>query len=310
MSAFKQLFTEMIRAGGDESKVDKDLRRQMLKVYVKETHPHFLVSDSFFYVPAYFSQAAANEFKNKHSNVNASDLEGKVILITNWSLEMRRVNSAECFTSYAGVEVRLIVHSFKPQFGDSVHPSRHPSNLFRDDEFKTVVQSFRHSQLQAGASAAKDMAPLAGGKGSVAQGIVAAAKGDGWSFREGSTKTVSIVAAPAKRAAASHSAAKVKGGASGKRAAKAAGKASKSAAKSAVESVMKFTPKKAAAAKGKQSAKRSVSKKAMRTPSGKKSLTTTDKMTMKTFKEFLAIHGKSKKKAALGKRSAGKVSKK
>ena len=150
------------------------------------------------------------------------------------------------------------------------------------------------------------MAPLAGGKGSVAQGIVAAAKGDGWSFREGNTKTVSIVAAPARGAGASHSAAKAKGGAAGKRGAKAAGKASKSAAKS-VEKVMKFTPKKAASAKGKVSVKpRSVSKKPMATPSGKKSLDSTGKMTMKTFKEFLAVHGKGKK--ALGKRSAGKAS--
>ena len=295
MSAFKQLFTDIINAGGDASKISKDMRKQMLKVYVKETHPHFLVSDSFFYVPAYFTAAAKAEFKSKFSSVNAADLAGKVILITNWDLEMKKVNSAECFTSYAGVEVRLIVHSFKPQLQDNLHPNRYPTNLYRDDEFKTVVQAFRHRCVSAAAAKEScDMAPLHG-KGNVSQGIHHH-KGDAWNFKEGNTKTVGIVEAHAGKKSVA-GAVKVKGGAAGKRAGKAAAKGKASAGKSAsktVDKVLKFTPKKATPAKGKQSAKRSVSKKALPTPSGKKSLTTTDKMSMATFKQFLKYHGGKK----------------
>jgi len=107
------------------------------------------------------------------------DLENKVIVITKWSLELRRVNSQEVFTSYAGVECRLIVHSFKPQLKEQLHPTRYPTNLYRDDEFKTTIQAFRHAQVVAAAATRKsDMAPIAGGKGTVNQGVLANSCGE------------------------------------------------------------------------------------------------------------------------------------
>ena len=108
-------------------------------MFVKETRPYFLVSDSYFYVPAYFTPDAMEEYKSKFPQVNIQDLEGKVIVITNWSLELRKVNSVEVFTSYAGIECRLIIHSFKPQLKESLHPTRHPANLYRDDGIKTTI---------------------------------------------------------------------------------------------------------------------------------------------------------------------------
>jgi len=142
-SAFKQLFTEMINQGGDFNKVTKDLKKP-LKCYVKEAYPHFLVTDGFFFVAPYFTKEAVAEFHQKFPNVNIVDLNDKVIIINSWSLEMRRVNSAEVFTSYSNLEVRLIVHSFKPQLNERLNPTRYPTNLFRDDEFKTIIQHFRH----------------------------------------------------------------------------------------------------------------------------------------------------------------------
>jgi hypothetical protein len=146
-SAFKQLFTEMINQGGDFSKVSKELKKP-LKCYVKESYPHFLVTDGYFYVTTYFTKEAVQEFHQKFANVNIVDLSDKVIVINNWSLEMRRVNSAEVFTSYANLEVRLIVQSFKPNLQERLNPTRYPINLFRDDEFKTIIQHFRHQALQ------------------------------------------------------------------------------------------------------------------------------------------------------------------
>ena len=54
-SAFKQLYAEMFNQGGDFNKVNKDLKKN-IKCYVKESFPHFLVSDGFFYVNAYFTK--------------------------------------------------------------------------------------------------------------------------------------------------------------------------------------------------------------------------------------------------------------
>jgi hypothetical protein len=146
-SAFKTLFTDAVNAGGDASKLNKDLTKQMLKVFVKETHPYFLVSDSYFYVPAYFTKPALDDFDKKFPNVKVNDLSEKVILITNWSLELKKVDSNAVFTSYAGLEVRLIVHSFKPQLGETLKPTRWPTNLYRDDEFKTTIQLLRHRSV-------------------------------------------------------------------------------------------------------------------------------------------------------------------
>jgi hypothetical protein len=113
-SAFKTLFTDIVNNNGDPTKQNKDLAKQMLKVFVKETSPYFLVSDSFFYVPAYFTQHALDEFAKKFPSIKLADLTERVVLITHWSLELKKVDSNAVFTSYAGLEVRLIVHGFKP----------------------------------------------------------------------------------------------------------------------------------------------------------------------------------------------------
>lgn len=236
-SAFKQLFTLMINAGGDESKLPADLRKKDLQVFVKESKPYFLVSDSYFFVPAYFTAGALAEFKHKFSQISLEELETKVIVITKWNLELRRAE-ASCFTSYAGLECRLIVHSFKPLLKEKLHPTRFPSNLYRDDEFKTTIQHFRHSQITSHGNHAA-LAPLSGGKGNVSQGIESGAAGD-WQIKAGKTAVVAHAGKAASGARASASAPKVKGGA--KHHAKAA---SKTAAKSssAAHKVLKATPK-------------------------------------------------------------------
>lgn len=278
MSAFKRLYTQMIAAGGDESKIPADMRKKDLQVFVKETRPYFLVSDSYFYVPAYFTPAAASEFKSKFSNTDWNDLETKVIVITKWSLELRKVDSASVFTSYAGLECRLIVHSFKPLLKEKLHPIRYPTNLYRDDEFKTTIQAFRHSQLRATADArATSMAPIGGGKGQASQGIVAGGAGE-WSFKQGNTKVIPQ-AGKAAKASGSSAGAKVKGGVKTKAIAK--GKSS-----AVVSKVMKQTPrsgKTPSRVPGKESAR----PKAAGTPdAGKKSHGPSSKLTMKQYLKF------------------------
>ena len=137
----------MFNNGGDFSQLSKDLKKP-LKCYVKESYPYFLVTDGYFFVQCYFTKDAVADFKSKFANVNITDLHDRVIVLNSWSLEMRRVNSAEVFTSYANLEVRLVVHSFKPNLNERLNPTRYPINLFRDDEMKTTIQHFRHAAIQ------------------------------------------------------------------------------------------------------------------------------------------------------------------
>jgi hypothetical protein len=300
MSAFKTLFTEMVNANGDASKINKDLTKQNLRLFVKETHPYFLVSDSFFFVPAYFTKAAMDKFEKKFNNISVVGLKEKVILITNWSLELKKVNSNAVFTSYAGLEVRLIVNAFEPVLGESITPTRTPTNLYRDDEFKTTIQAMRHRAV-AEAVAKLPAAEFSHGKGdNVAQGIVASTKDD-WNFKQGNTEVVAL--GEVKKSVAVSGAAKVKGGAAAKRAGKAVAKENKKVtatkAKTVTDKVMKFTPKKV------EKGKKSTAKKASPAKPVKSAEGTTDRMTMKTLKNYIKFQ-KDGKKGALGKRSASK----
>lgn len=295
MSAFKQLFTQMIQAGGDESKLPADIRKKDLQVFVKEAKPYFLVSDSYFYVPAYFTPAALTEFKQKFSQTTLEELETKVIVITKWSLELRKAE-ATCFTSYAGLECRLIVHSFKPLLKEKLHPTRFPTNLYRDDEFKTTIQHFRHGQLKAAAEKANaGMAPVAPSKGNVTQGVIEGGAGE-WSFKAGKTAVVAHSGKSASATKAASGAPKVKGGAKhhAKAAAKAAGKASSTVAK-----VLKATPK-AGKTPSKAPGKESARPKTAGTPDAGKKSSNHGGMTMKQYQKFLqgqkAKAGKASKK--------------
>lgn len=289
MSAFKTLFTDLVNNGGDFNRLSKDLTKQMLKVFVKETSPYFLISDGYFFVPAYFTRAALDEFEKKFSNIKVAQLNERVVLISNWSLELRRVDSNAVFTSYNGLEVRLIVHSFKPNLSEQVHPKRWPSNLYRDSEFKGTIQAFRHRCVQAAADkvAANDT-PLS--CKNIADSVIAGK--DDWNFKDGNTAVISI--GGGRKAVAAGGVARVKAGAKGK--AKAAAKAV--AKKGNVASkVANFAPKKAAA-KGKQS----TTGKRPASVGGKKSAVgTTDRMNMQTLKKFLKSQAAKK-----GKKSAGK----
>merc|ERR1712166_164664 len=196
--AFKTLFTDMIKAGGDANKLNKTNLKQQLRLYVKEASPHFLVSDSQYFVPAYFTPEAAVNFNSKFASVSVDSLAGKVILVTKWDLELRRVDSNQVWTSYAGLEVRLIVKEFKPVMNDNGALPRHPTNLYRDDEFKTTIQHYRFVEAaKAGAAMNMPAAPLNGNKGNVFQTAA-----DNWNFKSGHSKTASLrkAASPAKKA--------------------------------------------------------------------------------------------------------------
>jgi hypothetical protein len=114
---------------------------------VKESFPHFLVTDNFFFVACYFTKTSVEDFKTKYPSINITDLKSRVIVITDWTLEINKVDSTEIFTSYGGIEVKLIVKSFKTslQDKDKITLTRYPINLFRDDEMKTLIQNYTHS---------------------------------------------------------------------------------------------------------------------------------------------------------------------
>jgi hypothetical protein len=203
-SAFKQLYLDMFKKGGDFSKLAETIPKKKITCYVKESYPYFLVADDFFYVPCYFTQKAVDDFKSKNPSVKIVDLKLRVIELSNWTLEMVKVNSADVFTSYGGLELRLIVKEFnlnQKQGVQRVKPedlARYPVNIYRDDEVKTLIQSYTHQCLTAAvksgvkAESLPDVAKFAA-KQNVNQGVVKFANGESfsaWQFKEGKTAVV------------------------------------------------------------------------------------------------------------------------
>ena len=191
MSAFKQLYTDMINNGGNST-----MPRKAVCCYVKQAFPHFLVTDGYCYVACYFSKGAVDEFHSKFKGSNITDMRGKVINITDYSLEMNRVNSSNVFTSYGGIEVRLIVKSFKPVAGDKKTPTltRHPENLFRDYEIKMAVQKYTHACLAKAVGGAKESCPdisKFSGKSNVSQGV-SSFGGNVFTFKDGKSAFVDM----------------------------------------------------------------------------------------------------------------------
>jgi hypothetical protein len=313
ISAFKQLYSEMIRNGGDGA-----IPKKTIKCYVKESFPHFLVTDGYFYVACYFTKKAVDEFHAKYSNMNITDLRSRVITISDWTLEMNKVNSANVFTSYGGVEVRLIVRSFRPVLQEKDQPTltRHPVNLYRDDEMKTLIQNYTHSCIASslgGASGLPDISKMSA-KANVGQGVHSFASGStfsGFSFKEGKTATVDLNsifkqekgADALRRLQAGPSAsgkAKVVGGA--KKGAKGKGKGG-SGIGGIIEKITKFTPgdKKSAAAK--KSTTRILTKApTLASPGGDKHAGTTDHQSMKDFQKMISFLKNKGKGGAIGKR--------
>lgn len=189
-SAFKQLFSDMITHGGDFNRVANN--KKPIKCYVKESFPHFLITDNYFYVAAYFTRKAVDDFKSKHSNVNITDLKSRVVTISDWTLEMNRVDSSNVFTSYGGIEVRLIVRAFSVQAKSDISLSRHPVNIFRDDHIKTLIQNYHHGAVAAAVAGAKVGLPEIGSKGSGVVSFGSGASFSGWGFRDGKTQIVDI----------------------------------------------------------------------------------------------------------------------
>ena len=69
-----------------------------------------------------------------------------MIVVTKWHVELALTNSAEEFTSYAGIEMKMIVQDFKVKVNDESKLSKYPANLYRDDEVKMTLQNFVRTQ--------------------------------------------------------------------------------------------------------------------------------------------------------------------
>lgn len=97
-------------AGGDMSKVPAKYR-SAIKCFVKESKPNFLITDGVFFIAGHFTKEALDKFKAKSTH-KIENLSGFLIDINKWTLELALVDSSKSFTSYANLELRLVISDF------------------------------------------------------------------------------------------------------------------------------------------------------------------------------------------------------
>jgi hypothetical protein len=187
MSSFKKLYTDIISSGFDVKKSVP--KAKDLHVYVKESYPHFLVTDNYYFVRLYFTKKAVDDFKSQFPNVNIVDLKSKTLKVKSWSVEMAK-SSNNNFTSYAGVEIKLIANEFTLVKQDRPL-DRYPHNIYRDQGIKTMILNQLHGSFTASvpSAALPDISKF--GKGSVSQGIVKAGD-NAASYTVGKTATIDM----------------------------------------------------------------------------------------------------------------------
>ena len=100
-SAFKTLLGGALK--GDDG------NRRPMALYVKESFPHFLASDGHCWTALYFTSGAVSAFRAKNPAVNVTDLKGHTIKVTDYDAVLSKSTS---FTSYAGLEAKIIVKGF------------------------------------------------------------------------------------------------------------------------------------------------------------------------------------------------------
>ena len=83
-----------------------------------------------------------------------SDMPKYRLSITECNFHLRKVPSSEVFTSYAGLEVRLIITdpNVKVLGGQTQFKSQFAKSLFRDDEIKCLLLNKYHKAMHSFAS--------------------------------------------------------------------------------------------------------------------------------------------------------------
>ena len=114
--------------------------RGPLRCSVKETMPNFLVTDGSFFISAYFTPDSYKDFRKQNASLRVTDLNDIMVQINKWSIEL--AGNSDHFTSYNGIEMKMIIHQMDLKKDFRVELKKYPTNLYRDDKMKSQITNF------------------------------------------------------------------------------------------------------------------------------------------------------------------------
>ena len=65
-----------------------------------------------------------------------------MVQINKWTIELVGSVHTKSFTSYAGVEMKMIIHQMDIKKDYKVELKKYPTNLYRDDMMKGAIMTF------------------------------------------------------------------------------------------------------------------------------------------------------------------------
>ena len=124
-----------MNVGGDPLKLDKKYKKS-IRCAVREIEPQLLLTDGQYTISGYITKEAfALYCKNDTNKIKVTELRDFMITIDSWTLDLVRTTPDESFTSYANLEMRLIINKFSKFSETRVDlNNRYPQNLYRDDQ--------------------------------------------------------------------------------------------------------------------------------------------------------------------------------
>ena len=90
-------------------KLDKKFRKT-IRVCVKDVLPQFVLTDGHFNLSGYITKEAYDLYNKNSKNLKITDLRDYMLNLERWTIDLVQVDSKESFTSYAGLEMRLVIH--------------------------------------------------------------------------------------------------------------------------------------------------------------------------------------------------------
>ena len=128
------MLANILEANGDMAKMPKKFKGA-LRCSVKETSPNFLVTDGSYFISAYFTPESYEQFRKENGALRVTDLKDIMVQINKWTIEL--VGTSDTFTSYAGIEMKMVIHQMDLKKDFRVELKKFPTNLYRDDKMKT-----------------------------------------------------------------------------------------------------------------------------------------------------------------------------
>ena len=152
---FKELFAEMMANNGRFNMISPSKRTPFVG-YVYTSVPKFCISDGTTFVTTYFTKSCIADFNKKYPKIGLTDLHGKFVTITSWSLNLIDVVSENNPLSYLNMEIQLVIKELKPNFSSKITCSSFLLNIYKDNDVKLDFAIFKHFRSQVTANSAFD----------------------------------------------------------------------------------------------------------------------------------------------------------